>query len=532
MYRNYAIFIVVNFKNKLVLLAMRISLVALIILFNGIVLTAQNHYWAQQFGAENTLLGGAVVGGVSDNSAMYYNPARLGFIESPKISVSANAYGVEIVKLKNAAGTNLDLKSAKLVLFPQIASGSLTIRKNPKVKMVYGSLIRYRTALHYEQTNSMSYDLFKQFPGNEFYDARIEYDYNSTANWFGGAVAYKLNKNWSIGYTQFFTYINLQYRQTYNITSDNFANNIYFVSSNNNNLNFIINNVGAVEKIGVAYEKKSTKKDSLLFKFGCTITMPSFKIFSKSKVYHSLEFNNIIQEDFTVIDSFRNLSVVLNNANENIKSNFKDPASIALGFEIENKKIRFCTTIEYFFKVKEYNIIKDNSKTYIRPIRSNNPDYITDYMTIKQKNQPIVNAAIGFEYKLKTKVKKEDKTRTWSLLFGIRTDFNNHDQVYRLQKEDNVSGDAFNPDNWRYLHYSFGVSIDRKTDKFSFGIDYGKGLTNTTLQAINITEPTADNYMLGVNQNTVVPKINAINFIMGYTYKFNKTDRLMKIRPL
>jgi hypothetical protein len=76
------------------------------------------------------------------------------------------------------------------------------------------------------------------------------------------------------------------------------------------------------------------------------------------------------------------------------------------------------------------------------------------------------------------------------------------------------------------------ASLDRKSDKFSFGIDFGIGLTRKTLQAINITEPTAGNFLLGEKQNTVIPQINSINFVMGYTYKFNKTDRLMKIRPL
>lgn len=511
---------------------MRIINAFVLLLLNASATHAQNHYWSQQYGAENTLLGGAVVGGVTDNSAMFYNPARLGFIESPKISISANTYGVDIVKLKNGAGTNLDLKSAKLVLFPQIAAGSIEIKKNPKFKMVYGSLIRYRTALHYEQSNSMNYDVFKKLPGNEYYDARVEYDYNSTANWFGGAFAYKINENWSVGYTQFFTYTNMQYRQSYNVTSDNKFNNTYFVSSNNSNINFIINNVGAVEKVAVAYEKKSTKRDSLIFKLGCTITMPSFRVFSKSKVYQSIELNNITEKEVPDLDSFPNLSNILNNSNSNIKSNYKDPASIALGFEIENKKIRFCATIEYFFKVREYNLIKDNSKTVIRPVQNNNPNYISDFMTIKQSNQPIVNAALGFEYKFKTKIKKTDKIKTWSLLFGIRTDFNNHDQVYRLQKYQDKTEDAFNPDNWKYLHYSFGASLNRRNDKFSFGIDYGKGLTRKTLQAINISEPTSEGFLLGERQNTVVPQINSINFIMGYTYRFNKTARIMNMRPL
>lgn len=495
-------------------------------------LQAQNHYWSQQYGADNTLMGGAVVAGVTDNSAMFYNPGRLGFIETPKISVSANAYGIDIVNLKNAAGTNLDLKSAKLMLYPQIASGSLIIKRNPKFKMVYGSLVRYRTSLHYEQTNTMQYDVFKRLPGDEYYDARVEYDYNGIANWFGGAFGYRINENWSLGYAQFFTYINLQYRQSYNITSDNKIRNTYFVSSNNNNLNFSINNIGAVEKVGIAYEKKSKKKDALYFRLGLTVTMPSFKIFSKSKVYQSSELNNILNEDIGSLDSLKNVSVILNNSNSNIKTDFKDPASIALGFEISTSKIRFCTALEYFIGIKEYNMIKDNSKTLVRPVLNNSPAYKEDYMTVKQSNQPIVNVAFGFEYKFKTKIKGEDKTRTWSLLLGVRTDFNNHDQVYRLQKLEKGTEQAFNPDNWKYLHYSIGVSLDRKSDKFTFGIDYGKGLTRKTLQAINISEPSAENFLLGEKQNSVIPQINSINFVMGYTYKFNKTDRLMKIKPL
>ena len=512
---------------------MRIRIaVVLFLVLNIKNIHAQNHYWSQQYGAENTLLGGAMTAGANDNSAMYYNPARLGFIESPKISVSANAYGIDIVKLKNAAGTKLDLKSTKLLLYPQIAAGSLIIKKNPKFKMVYGSLIRYRTSLHYEQTNTMNYDVFTKLPGDEFYDARVEYDYNGTANWFGGAFAYRINKNWSIGYTQFFTYINLQYRQSYNITSDNKIRNTYFVSSNNNNINFTINNVGAVEKVGIAYEKQSKKKDSLFFRLGLTATMPSFKIFSKSKVYQSSELNNMNEQGFTPTDSFSSVSTVLNNSNSNIKTNFKDPASVALGFEIENKRIRFCTTVEYFIRVKEYDMIKDNSKTVKRPVQNNNPVYVEDFMTVKQSNQPILNVAFGFEYKFKTRIKNEDKPRAWSLLFGVRTDFNNHDQIYRLQKLEKGTEEVFNPDSWRYLHYSIGATLDRKSDKFSFGIDYGKGLTRKTLQAINITEPSAENFLLGQKQNSVIPQINSINFVMGYTYKFNKTSRLMNMRPL
>ncbi|MFN8283068.1 MAG: hypothetical protein U0U67_07615 [Chitinophagales bacterium] len=493
---------------------------------------AQNHYWAQQYGAENTLLSGAVIAGVRDNSAMYYNPGALGFIDVPKISVSATAYGVDLINLKNGAGTNLDLRSNKLVIYPQIASGSLSINKNPKFKMVYGTMIRYRTALHFEQQNTGNYDVFKGLPGDEFYDAHVEYDFNSTGNWVGGAFAYRINEHCSIGYTQFFSYLNLQYRQSLNVTSDNRLRNIYFVSANNSNLNFTINNINAIEKIGFAYQKKIKNRDSLYFKFGLTVTMPSLKIWSKSKVYQSLELNNIGDGTISSLDSINSVSSILNNSNSNIKTNYKEAASVGIGMEFEGKKFRMCLAAEYFIAVKEYNLIKDNSLTVKRPVVNNSPEYITDFMTVRQSNNHIVNIAIGAEYKFRDRIKKNQRTVAWSLIAGARTDFNNHDIRYKKVKEEKGSQEAFNPDNWRYVHFSLGASFDRKTDKLSFGVDYGLGITNRTLQAVNISEPDAQNFLLGIKQNTVIPKIHSISLVMGYTYKFNKTDKIMKMRPL
>ena len=53
------------------------------------------HYWSEQFGATATLLGGAVIAGVRDNSALYYNPGTLGFIEGNSISVTATLYKLQ-----------------------------------------------------------------------------------------------------------------------------------------------------------------------------------------------------------------------------------------------------------------------------------------------------------------------------------------------------------------------------------------------------------------------------------------------------
>ena len=82
-----------------------------------------DHYWSQQYGAESTLLGGAMVGGVSDNSAVYYNPGALAFITNLSLSIDANVYRMDKILISDGAGKGLNLNSAQISIYPQIISG-------------------------------------------------------------------------------------------------------------------------------------------------------------------------------------------------------------------------------------------------------------------------------------------------------------------------------------------------------------------------------------------------------------------------
>ncbi len=69
--------------------------------FNSV--SQDNHYWTQQYGAAGTLMGGAMTAGVTDNSAIYYNPGVLSFIDNLSLSVDANVYKMD--KILVADGT-------------------------------------------------------------------------------------------------------------------------------------------------------------------------------------------------------------------------------------------------------------------------------------------------------------------------------------------------------------------------------------------------------------------------------------------
>ena len=87
-------------------------------------LSAQdNHYWTHQFGTRAALMGGAVIGGVNDTSAVYYNPGRLGWISNDSLKVSADGYQLATLTIKDGAGKGQDLTSTQGDIVPLAASG-------------------------------------------------------------------------------------------------------------------------------------------------------------------------------------------------------------------------------------------------------------------------------------------------------------------------------------------------------------------------------------------------------------------------
>ena len=90
-----------------------------------------NHYQSNQIGARSTMLGGAVVGYVRDNSAVYYNPSGLAYVNNSSLSVIADAVSLEYMYQHHGAGPDIGLRSLTAEATPQIFSGILKSKKNP-----------------------------------------------------------------------------------------------------------------------------------------------------------------------------------------------------------------------------------------------------------------------------------------------------------------------------------------------------------------------------------------------------------------
>jgi hypothetical protein len=154
-------------------------------------------------------MGGACMTCSSDNSVFIYNPGAIGFLDTININISANLYGFDHLDLKNGAGPGVDLISNRLNLNAQVLSGTLSFKKIPKLRLIYGYVLRNFTKFDFETEVEKDYEVISSAPGMEHYRAKYDQSYSFQEYWGGVAAAYQVNEHFSIGLGHYGGYQNM-----------------------------------------------------------------------------------------------------------------------------------------------------------------------------------------------------------------------------------------------------------------------------------------------------------------------------------
>ena len=96
-----------------------------------------SQYATHQFGTRASLMGGAVIGYARDNSSIYYNPGSLAFVDSNSITITANMYQIEQIKIAAPDIFQQAISSTKIASVPLMVSGMLGQGKS-RLKIGYG----------------------------------------------------------------------------------------------------------------------------------------------------------------------------------------------------------------------------------------------------------------------------------------------------------------------------------------------------------------------------------------------------------
>ncbi len=451
------------------------------------------HYSTVQFGTRSALMGGAVLGNVKDNTAVFYNPAGMGFIDTSTLSVNGNAYQIENMRIYNALGQKKDLKSSSLGAIPLFVGGMFS---KPQSKFKIGYSIMSTVSFGFKSTARI--DDFApivadtESPGPEEFIGQASIDTKLSELSFGIAGGYRLNEHWSIGLTNLFNVRSLSTNKaTYGRFFLNQPGSPLVAASFVRNADYF--NVRYVAKIGINYQAKN-------FSAGLTINTPSLNMFGSGTIAADVIGTNILYKGSRT-------SLLANDRQEKLKSTYKSPVSVTGGVNFSVNRSSFGISLQYYAGIGVYDIMQANPGAFVRPADLYTNLGSDQFLRLKEAAKSVFNVAVGYEYLLRPNIILSGSVRTNNSYFDKG-----------LVGSVGIVSDVT---SWNILHFATGATFTKGRSKMSLGVLYARGKDGDRIQTGNMETPNEGNFLQG---STTITKAtySSFGFLLGYSFVLRK----------
>lgn len=495
-----------------------ISSFCTLLLISSLVQAQSSNYWSRNFNEESSLVSGAVVGGGSGPSAIYYNPAGIAEIEVSKLSINASLFSFDYLTAKNAWGDNLDFVSSRFIVVPRFVSYMLQPKNNTKWSLEFAFLNNEN--YHISNVNSVDelIDILKYLPGNERYNANYQYENKYRDDWLGAGGSYKLNPKLYLGISMFFSARQLDYSYLVDIEAGQSSDGIYneqtpFFTAKFKHQEYLkFNNYRALWKLGLMYKVENMS-------IGLNITTPSLNLYSDTKkVLRKKSQSNITYPK--THDPVPNYLISDFAERKDVSVNYKSPLSIAAGFTLNNhdKTKTIYTTMEYFAGMNSYKMVEGKDKYDAGSTTAEKGAIENDWLTFVWGAKAVFNIALGYRWIVKENI---------MLMTGFRTDFNYRDgyDYYPFEPERTLKGFQFD----RY-HVTGGITAKVLGQDLMAGLQYTLGYRDNGQQFINLSHPVeynpvANTALQGERQNTMKTVLNSVSLYFGATFNFGSNGQ-------
>ena len=352
-----------NMKFKILLALSYILLLTVPI--NG----QENNYWNIQYGTRSTLLGGAVIGSVSDLSATFYNPGAIALFKDVNFILSAQVYQLDNYKVKNGAGDGKDLDYSSIIPSPSFVAFNIKFDFLGNDRMAVSVLTRQNTQVEFSTRIIDSIDVIESSPGKEDFAGGLSYikDFNDV--WLGLTYSTKISEVIGFGFTGYFAY------KTYTNSNQVILEALKTdgdIASYTNIYNYKYNNLRTLLKAGIGINLNPLT-------MGISITTPSVNIFGSGSVGTHLFVSGADTNRFA------------SNYQDDVKSEYKTSWSAGFGaaYRLGDFKLHF--SAEWYDAVNNFYVLDTE------PYESQSSGVVlTNDLTYQAKS--VINYGIGLDY--------------------------------------------------------------------------------------------------------------------------------------
>jgi hypothetical protein len=486
-----------------------------------LVTAAQTHnYWTRSFNEESSLLSGAVVGGGSGASAIYYNPANISEVKAASLSVNASLFSFDFITLKNALGDGIDLSSSRASVEPRFLSYMIKRKKRPAWSFELAFLNNENTRVELIQSVDERIDILSQAPGEERYFAVYRYFNQFRDDWicFGSSV--RISDRLYAGVGVYVIIKSLQYTNSLDIEayspSGDFDRTTDFTGTAavNQRYQFLkFNDYRINTKLGLTYKYGR-------YSIGVCLTSPSVGgIYSDGKrVTHKQSQANIY--DPVTGEPVPNFTIIDYKQKDDMDVSFKTPFSISAGlsYRTANGKRTFYTSAEYFHGLDPYRVVEAEESPDIASGEGFDERVYEEWLTFVAGARPVFNVSVGYSWTL-----KEDLL----LMAGFRTDFNYQKNMdfgdfEDFQKIENLDLDLY--------YITCGLSWNVLGQDIITGLQYSVGRTTGEKQIANLAEPVEYSpvehiALQGDPKSNMTTLLNAISLYFGASFNWGEEKK-------
>ncbi len=393
----------------------------LLLMTTALVAQLAGNYWNLNYGTKAQLLNGAVVGGVDDNSALFYNPAAIGTDTVGGFSLSLFSPNFSVINTNSSQLNNLEISDFDLL--PNIAIIDFPFFQNSKIKSSLGLFSTRDFDIGFATQFDINYTPSQNFVGTTNYENSISEDY------LGFGLSYKISDDFQIGLTQGVTFRSQNESFLINGRASNFTSNINDQLNFNSYNEFSASFPSLNSKFGLLWHRQK-------YSIGFTVTTPSYFHLFESGSYQIIEPQFL---DGVLVD-------VVEETASGLGSNFNYPWSFGFGGVIKfDNGARLYGSTEFFTAIQPYAIL-------------DNPDSEILFRLIDGSEQ-VLNGSIGFESEI---------SKSFTLLCGLRTDRHSARQ-FELSENGDQGQFRF---SWDIYHVTAGGLFSVNSFRFSAGLGY------------------------------------------------------------
>lgn len=386
-----------------------------------------SHYWNNQYGTKAELLGGLVVGSVTDLSTTFYNPGALSILENPSLLLTTDAIQLTQVRYEGAAGTGVDLNNVRAGTAPSIFAVQIDIDPLGADAFAVSVLTRFDSQINFSGRGFSEPTAPTQQTGEVLFDLSVK------ETWAGVSWSKQLNERVGIGTTVYGALRTQSGRlQTIlqQVTPPDSGRSVIAFDE------FSYWHTRLLAKIGAAWHQGD-------FTFGITGTTPSLGVLGSGSAGTNLSGYNLPLPG-------GERSVLTAGYQEGLDVTYKSPASLAVGVAWTIDATTFYSTAEWFAATSAYELLGTG------PIVSQTEGDTTMIDTTVETDA-VVNVGVGVEHRL---------SDTVSLYGSVITD-----NASLSEKTESKFAVA----DWDNIHVSAGSSFMVGNFDFTVGLAHGRG---------------------------------------------------------